>query len=152
MAQWRGFSSKLQTPVDLLTKMEHDLARMNTDPNDPFAAFDFFVAAEHIVDWRYPTNADVATRKLIRSQDPMKTVSHLANGAKHFEAMAPHHTSVTAVERDRDDGHLLLMGVGRRVLMITMTNGNRVTAQRLAELVIAYWRKELGPGGRHEWH
>jgi len=160
MANWRGFTQELQTPADLLRKMEHDLARLEANSSDPFAAFDFFVAAEHMVDWRYPKAGDPA-RKRVRSRDPGKTVSHLANGAKHFEATDPRHSSVADVSTEGDFGtsvlgrarlgEMVLGSPGHPALIVTMSDGRRVEPVQLARLVLAYWKTELGPGGMHEW-
>jgi hypothetical protein len=158
MTRWRGFSEWLQTPDDLLRKMSGDFDRMREAPGDPFPAFDFFVGAEHIVDWRWPR--DPAKRKEVRSRDPAKTVSHLANGAKHFEATDPRHESVQGIASEGDFGtavlgrahlgEMVLGSAGRHALVITMADGRRVEAATLAELVLAYWRVELGEGGMHE--
>jgi hypothetical protein len=152
---WRGFSERLQTPNDLLAKMEADYARMVESPRDPFPAFDFFVAAEHIVDWRWPT--DGVVRKEVRSHDPARTVSHLASGAKHFTATAPQHRSVRGVATDSAFGAAFdpasfqpsAFQTGRPALVITMSDGREVEATELAALVLAYWRTELGPSGIH---
>ena len=82
--------------------MEHDPGRLEADPADTFAAFDFFVAAEHMIDWQYPD--DQGKRAAIRAVDPGKTVSHLASGAKHFEATVACHTRVAGVTREDDYG------------------------------------------------
>lgn len=157
MTRWRGFSDRLQTPADLLGKMASDLDRMLANPGDPFSAFDFFVAAEHIVDWRWPE--DRAKRDEVRSRDPAKTVSHLASGAKHFEATSPRHDSVREVEREADFGTAVLVrarlaemrlgSLGRPALVITMADDRRVDAIELARLVFDYWRTELDDGGMH---
>ena len=94
-AAWQGFSERLQTPADLLDKLRHDYERVRADPHDAYAAMDFFVTAEHIVDWVWPD--DAKARKVERSREPMATVSHLASGAKHFRADAPQHQSVDGV-------------------------------------------------------
>lgn len=131
---------------------------MRESPGDPFPAFDFFVAAEHIVDWRWPD--DPVKRKAIRSKDPARTVSHLASGAKHFEATDPRHESVRQVESDPDFGtavlgrarlgEMRLGSTGRPALMITVADGRRVEATAFAEIVLAYWLTELADGGMHE--
>jgi hypothetical protein len=91
---------ELKTPADLVWKLRHDLERMATSPQDQYAAFDFFVTAEHIVDWIHP--GDRAARESLRSSSPLlRITSHLANGGKHFEAKAAHHRSVTGTEKDR---------------------------------------------------
>jgi hypothetical protein len=158
MTRWRGFTDALQEPLDLLAKMEHDFARLQAQPDDPFAAFDFFVAAEHMPDWRYPS--DPLARSAIRKRDPGRTVSHLASGAKHFEATDPRHGSVAGVEREPDYGtsvlgrarlgEMRLGSMGRPALIVTMVDGRRVDALELATLILAYWRTELAPGGIHE--
>ncbi len=69
-------------------------------PQDQYAAFDFFVTAEHIVDWIHPN--DKKAREAVRSSSSLlRITSHLANGVKHFEAKAPHHQSVADVEKSR---------------------------------------------------
>src|SRR4051794_11642619 len=102
--RWKGFSQHLQTAEDLLGKMRVDYERMKAEPGNPFPAFDFFVAAEHIVDWRYPDPVDAPKRSAVRGQEPGKTVSHLGNGAKHFETTAARHTSIAAMESIDDFG------------------------------------------------
>jgi hypothetical protein len=158
MTRWRGFSGTLQTADDLLRKMSADFDRMRGSPGDPYPAFDFFVAAEHIVDWRWPD--EPVKRKKVRRRDPGRTVSHLASGAKHFEATETRHSSVldVAVEPDFGTavlgrarlGEAILGTVGRPALIITMADGRRVDALALAALVLAYWRTELAEGGMHE--
>ncbi len=53
-----GFA-ELRSPRDLLAKMEHDRRRMSADPTDTYAAFDFFVTAEHMLDWSFPDSPGV---------------------------------------------------------------------------------------------
>ena len=63
----KGFGS-LQTPLDLLSKLEHDLERMRVSPEDTYAAFDYFVTAEHVIDWAYPDDSlSSITQKLFLS-------------------------------------------------------------------------------------
>jgi hypothetical protein len=49
MPRFTGFA-ELQTPCDLLRKLQHDISRMAADSGDSYAAFDFFVTAEHLLD------------------------------------------------------------------------------------------------------
>lgn len=94
----KGFAS-LQTPRDLLGKMQHDLDRMRADPADAYAAFDFFVTAYHMLDWLIPVplqRVDPAGYKSAKAQhdaiedrEPrLKVAGHLANSAKHSSADA----------------------------------------------------------------
>jgi hypothetical protein len=73
----RGFGP-LQSPEDLVTKLRHDLDRIETDPLDAYAAFDFVVTARHLPDW------DRTKGPLLRSNPFMTVVADLAEGAKHF--------------------------------------------------------------------
>ena len=99
MSNFKGFA-ELRAPQDLVKKLEYDLARVLNSPQDEYAAFDFFVTAEHIVDWIYPHSRN--EREEIRSRLPiLKITSHLANGVKHFEATSKHHQSVKTVEKTR---------------------------------------------------
>jgi hypothetical protein len=45
---------ELRTPEDLLGKLRVDLKRLEADPLDQYAAFDFFVSASHMPDWLSP--------------------------------------------------------------------------------------------------
>lgn len=99
MVSFKGFA-ELRAPRDLVKKLQHDLERVLNSPQDQYAAFDFFVTAEHIVDWIHPD--DRKAREAIRtSSSLLRITSHLANGVKHFEAKASHHQSVADVEKSR---------------------------------------------------
>jgi hypothetical protein len=87
-----GFSDRLMTGADLLEKVKHDLERLRHNPGDVYAAFNCLVTAEHLPDWtRRP-------RGLRGSHPLLRVVSHLANGAKHFEVDHTRHRSVEDVE------------------------------------------------------
>ncbi|MEO6563915.1 MAG: hypothetical protein ABIN99_12870 [Nitrosospira sp.] len=90
MNKYQGLG-ELKLPADLVKKLKHDLERLKNSPQDQYAAFDFFITAEHILDWIYPNNWN--ERKKHRSSVPLlRITSHIANGAKHFEAAKKHHT------------------------------------------------------------
>jgi hypothetical protein len=147
MAEFRGFG-ELQSPRDLLIKLKHDLERMKNAPQDQYAAFDFFVTAEHIVDWLHPSKAERKAREDLRSNTViLRITSHIANGAKHFEATAKHHKSVVGIEKDRyveaeylDDGYFaepLLIGLTEDEA--TAVGRSIIDAISLARLVLEYW-------------
>jgi hypothetical protein len=102
MSSFKGFA-ELRVPRDLVKKLKYELDRILESPQDQYAAyaaFNFFVTAEHIVDWIHPD--DRKARKDVRSSSPLlRITSHLANGIKHFEAKAAHHQSVANVEKLR---------------------------------------------------
>lgn len=156
MSNFKGFAT-LACPADLLVKLQHDLSRMEQYPENPYPAFDFFVTAEHLFDWLYPdseASANVRTRKQRRETEPLlRITSHLANGAKHFEAMAPHHKSVDDIQvrslfnramfnpRLFNTKHQLaikLQEVDAAALGLQV-----VSAIDLASRVLAYWQQHL---------
>ena len=89
----KGFFD-LQTPLDLLRKLRHDFSRLKESPVDSYAAFDFFVTAYHMLEWRHPDNAQRRQMERDSRQTERESkskllwvCSHLANGAKHFQAI-----------------------------------------------------------------
>jgi len=88
----QGFFS-LQSAPDLLAKARSDLAELRSCPTDPYLAFNFFVTARHIPDWLFPGD-DHAQKALFNRHVELRVCRHLADGAKHFQLTAPHHTQV----------------------------------------------------------
>jgi len=90
---------ELRTVGDLLKKLERDLKRLERHPQDADQAFNFFVTAEHLLDWQHPGKANRRKRCEAREKDVLLGItSHLANGAKHFKVEAKQHKSVKAVK------------------------------------------------------
>ena len=93
---------QLQSPEDLLDKLAHDYDRFEKSQLDQYVAFDFFVTAEHVLDWLYPDDEDKTIsksnkerRKDVRSKSLLLQVcSHIASGSKHFVALDSRHVSV----------------------------------------------------------
>ena len=141
---------ELQTPADLVKKLQLDLERMAKSPQDQYAAFDFFVTAEHIVDWIYPGDDHEHTRKSLRSSKALlRITSHLANGGKHFQATRKHHQSVTGTEKDRyvESGYMQ-EGYFKEPLLISLSEKEakemgtpQIDALTLARQVFEYWSK-----------
>ncbi|WP_417387138.1 hypothetical protein [Gimesia sp.] len=99
MSNYSGFAP-LENSGDLIKKMKYDLNRMKSEPSNSYAAFDFFVTTEHMLDWVFPS--DKSQRTNMRQQNKiLQVVSHIANGAKHFEATSSHHTSVNDLKFSR---------------------------------------------------
>jgi hypothetical protein len=80
---------RLETAADLLRKLEHDFERMRGSPGDAYAAFDFFVTAEHLPEW-----TDPKCQHLRKDTPLLAVVSHIANNAKHFELDPRRHDRV----------------------------------------------------------
>jgi hypothetical protein len=146
MGDFKGFG-ELQRPEDLVQKLEHDLDRLKNLPQDQYAAFDFFVTAEHIIDWLHPN--DRAAREAKRASSPLlRITSHIANGAKHFEAKAKHHHSVSGVEKERYvEPDYVEEGYFAEPLIVRLTpeeesaiGENPVDVIWLAERVYEYWK------------
>lgn len=153
MSTFQGFA-ELRTPADLFQKLRHDLERLISRSGDQYAAFDFFVTAEHIVDWLHPT--DESARRSLRNRDPLlRITSHLANGVKHFEATKKHHQSVADVEKQRyveagyvEDGYfaepLIVHLTVDEAKNLGVTN---IEVEQLAQQVFEFWKTYLTKAG-----
>lgn len=145
----------LQTAEDLLAKLENDLNLLKKDRSNPYLAFNFFVTAEHILDWVYPGYANKKKREAERDSEVLLQIcSHLATGAKHFVAEATHHKSVanagTRIRWNPFSGPLsspLLTPGGVPILRVQLDGdaikayGNSIEVLKLAVLVYEYWKK-----------
>jgi hypothetical protein len=87
---------ELRTPRQLLEKLEADADRLRSlgpiSKQAQYAAFDFFVTAEHLPEWL--ANTPGADLKTLRSYPDGDLVSHVANGAKHFHVDPNRHNAV----------------------------------------------------------
>lgn len=94
MSELKGLFS-LRTPKDLLRKLEVDFNRLRAaDPASveaQYAAFDFFVTAEHLPDWLSRSTGGSLTSHRAYPQGAL--VSHVANGGKHFRVDTSRHTT-----------------------------------------------------------
>jgi hypothetical protein len=74
---------------------------LKRESDNAYTAFNFFVTAEHILDWLYPKRVNKNKREKMREGSQiLKVCSHIANGAKHFEIEDKHHNSVLKTERE----------------------------------------------------
>ena len=150
---------ELKTPADLVRKLEHDLQRMAAAGSDQYAAFDFFVTADSIVDWLFPEVPDdkaATTEQKKRQSDLRKTnalpriASHIANGAKHF--VVARHNSITGIEKSRyvEKGYVeddyfedpLLVHLTSDEAVRLGVQGS-IEAIQLARLVLQFWSARL---------
>lgn len=140
--------AELQTPNDLLRKMKFDLGRLKKVKNDQYAAFDFFTTAEHMLDWLHPGYSGKAKRQDLRQSDVLlRITSHIANGAKHFEAKAKHHKSVSGIEKQRyvEEGYVE-DGFFETPIVVTLSADevaelgcSVINVVELAERVLEWW-------------
>ncbi len=142
-------------PRDLFMKLERDLDRLEASSLDADMVFNFFITAEHLLDWKYP--GDRAKQKEEREGSVLlQIVSHLASGAKHFEVQDKRHTSVVRTESISDDGAYYgdsyygdgyygsseALGValdGKAAAQL----GSWIKVVPLARIVLQYWKEHL---------
>ena len=150
MATFDGFA-ELRQPAHLVGKLEHDLKRMLAEPGDSYAAFDFFVTAEHILDWQHPGYAGREHREAAKRDNLLLEItSHIANGAKHFIAGAAHHKSVAGIEKQGYADNYVEPGYVEESIVIHLSEAEaaalgarQVGAAELAHRVLEYWRSQL---------
>jgi hypothetical protein len=144
---------ELRTPEDLLGKLRIDLKRLEADPLDQYAPFDFFVSASHMPDWLSPgiDAVSVDGRTAMRESNILLQIcDHIATGFKHFEASAKRHNSVSRTElregafsrqfsRQFDISELTVYLQGPAADKY----GDSVDALDLAHLGLDYWENEL---------
>lgn len=151
MSSFKGLF-ELRSPQDLLKKLHHDYARLQQLPLDQYAAFDFFVTAEHMLDWLYPNESQ--KRKDVRNKNVLLQVcSHIANGSKHFVASDKRHVSVKDARKhegafQRDAFQSDAFSVPR--LQIDLQGeaaqelGESIDAFELAGKVLTFWKNYQG--------
>jgi hypothetical protein len=142
---------ELNDARDLFKKLERDYHRLQENPLDQDAAFDFFVTAYHMLEWAYPGHS--AKRNAMEKDTVLlKIASHLANSAKHFRLTQPKHTYITGLEKQ--DGAFQTgafqadaFDIGRLEIHLegdaAAELGDSIGALPLAEMLLHFWRKEL---------
>jgi hypothetical protein len=152
---------ELETPRDLLEKLKYDFKVLQKDSNNSYAAFNFYVTAEHMKDWIFPGRKNGKIRSAFeKSHLILKIVSHIANGAKHFEAEDPRHISVVDTikfgsrfpQNNVPSGKRPPKRYPKDVLRIALTGdaekqfGSKISAVSFAKLVLQFWagRPEVG--------
>ena len=140
-----GLGRSLSTPKDLLVKLRWDFGRIEKAHGDVYAAFDFFVTAEHLPEW-------VGTKDVRRTEPLLRIVSHLATGAKHFVPSAVRHRSVANVEIREgsfdsecfdpnafDTGGLTVVLQGNESEVF----GDEISVVELARQVLDFWEQRI---------
>jgi len=149
----------LTSAEDLLAKLGRDLARIEREPWNPDPAFDFFVTAEHMLDWRdpdrKPRDSEAKERRgALRESEPLlRITSHIANGAKHFRPLAARHKSIQGTGQ-RTSGGLQSDGFQSNAFAPATTSPvvdlsddeatsvgcKEIAAVDLARRVLEYWK------------
>src|SRR6266536_6294597 len=90
----------LSNSADLFKKLECEFDQLIAEPTNAYLAYNFFVTAWHLLEWKYPDPRDNHIRNQIREQTPLLQIcEHLAVGAKHFEPRSPHLKAVSASKK-----------------------------------------------------
>ena len=139
----------LRTPKDLLDKLESEFKRLtNADATSleaQYAAFDFFVTAEHLPEWMsHGVGGSLSSH---RAYPEGALVSHVASGAKHFHVLDPRHKSVSDTRSagifDPKIFDPQIFDVGR--LVIELEDGSTDTVADVALRVLTHWRGVICP-------
>jgi hypothetical protein len=151
----------LGTVDDLFFKMERDLRRLEASPLDVDMAFNFFITAEHLLDWKYPGDGNKTRRAEERNKSVLlQIVWDLASGAKHFETRKNHKSVARTdqVERSYWPRGFWKPGYWKpgfwgsvEVLVIALEGdaakefGSSIDVVPLARCVLQYWKDHRKP-------
>jgi len=140
---------QLRGPQDLLDKLRHDYRRLNDNPQDAYAAFDFFVTASHMHEWwlRYGAKWEPPTDP--KEAAIFRLCGEVGNGAKHFvleNKIKSHEVRHGGFAAGTFDAHAF--DVGDLVLQLPPADAalfetETVTVLRLAASVLTYWEADM---------
>lgn len=140
----------LNSHTDLFKKLEWEFDRLIADPSNAYLAYNFFVTAWHLLEWKYPDPGGKAQRDKIRDQTPLLQIcEHLAVGAKHFNPTSKRHQSVSNAKRSDAWGGAWGEAWGSswsNWLVVELsgdaqkTYGDKIKVDALADHVMNYWR------------
>lgn len=146
----------LSTAADLMKKLEWEFEQLVAKPTDAYVAYNFFVTAWHLLEWKYPNRSESPVRNQIRKQTPLLQIcEHLAVGAKHFEPRSPDLNAVSASKKSGcwADGVWApgswAEGTWASWLVVQLTGdaekvyGSHIKVEDLARLVMDYWRSSI---------
>jgi hypothetical protein len=148
------FSSN--SPEDLLRMLDEQYHDLKKEPLNERYAFNFFVIAESLLDWKYPGYSNKKDRQDAQKKEPvLQVISHIASGAKHFTVEAKHHNSVSSTSVTPGyfpPGYMPSTPKNyfpESELIVSLENdaeaafGKVISACDLAQIAIDYWHKNL---------
>lgn len=143
----------LNSHGDLFKKLEWEFDRLVADPSNAYVAYNFFVTAWHLLEWRYPDPNGKNARDNIRDKTPeLQICEHLAVGAKHFEPTSAKHQSVLGSKQADIWGGAWGGSWGKawkNWLVVTLRGdaqkkyGDTIRVDALARHVMDYWRAAI---------
>jgi hypothetical protein len=145
----------VRDPQALFQKMRYDYGRMLASPLDAYPAWDFFVTANHLIDWIWPSAGTAQHREERKWEAIPRICEHLANGAKHF-IVNREHSAVLQIERTGGAFESLAADaadVRSDMLLITLDTMEaadigvaQISASAMARQVLLYWGRRMGFG------
>jgi hypothetical protein len=147
----RGFFD-LQTPEDLLCKLERDYAQLHQVPEDVDAAYNFFATAENMPEWVKGGGKRGKTFKhQIQQQHLILTLcNELATGAKHFTSTKQKPAITETKYEGVFEREVFEPGVFEAWLSIRLSpeqaakrGKDTIDALTLAGEVLAFWQQQL---------
>jgi hypothetical protein len=150
----RGFFD-LQTPEDLLHKLEREYAQLQQNPEDVDLAYNFFITAENMPEWvKGGGRKGKAFKHKIQQQEIVLIIGHeLATGAKHVSS-GSQRPAVRAATREGwvASGWVAPGWVAAPLIVrlspeqATAVGQEAVNMLELASRVLAFWQQYLrGP-------
>jgi len=145
----------VRDPHALFQKLRYDCERLRASPLNVFPAWDFFVTANHMMDWNWPSAGNAQHRKERHAETIPRICELLANGAKHF-ILNREHTAVAQIERthgafDSGSSHVASFDGGALVITLDAREAadfgvTEITALELARRVLIYLGRRMGYG------
>lgn len=150
---------QLSSAKDLLNKLAWELDQLRQSPNHAYHAFNFFVTADHMLDWVHP-DLDKAKRKKRLNDSPLlQIVNHISSSAKHFSANPERHKAVIRADAlaprpqvesyvTSPGSHIFSRRRHSRVLSVHLDSSFASTCKspihvlELAELVYEFWLQQ----------
>jgi hypothetical protein len=139
---------EMRTPEDLLGKLEADFQRLTAaeplSKEAQYAAFDFFLTANHLPDWLVAAKGGSKTAWRNYADEPL--VGAIANGGKHFTVNDPRYQTASdgAIHEGAFDSNVFdRSAFDVDGLEIENIDGSIVDVIDLAERVLEHWRREL---------
>jgi hypothetical protein len=139
----------LQTPRDLLGKLQRERARLQTEvTSDDF--FNFVVTCYHLIDWikndpSIPNDSKEAVKRAY-SNTYIAASRDLANASKHF-TLRPGRSPRVVADATSERGYGLgrygagPFGIGEESIMIVLIDGTSYPILDFVDGALAYWEQ-----------